>query len=191
MEVRGVRHGLLALASFACAAVVAGPALAAGKPANGEHRVRVIRSWPEDVRVGNGTQPARVEILFDYTAGVSIERVVLLAQGKAPERELSSKTNRPGHGDPRPSEEEIAEAFATVRADREIAKVIRVTNAILDGGFQIFEPAGKPCGPGSRCLEVQLMTDNRLGFIRNVIVDLTKQAIVYRTYMPSQEAQSK
>lgn len=188
MEVRGVRHGLLALALFACATAVAGPALAAAKA---EHRVRVIRSWPEDVRVGNTTQPGRVEILFDYTAGVSIQRVVLLAKGNAPERELSSKTNLPGHGDPRPSQEEIAEAFETVRADREIAKVMRVTNAILDGGFQIFEPAGMPCGPGSRCIEVQLMTDNRLGFIRNVIVDLTKQAIVYRTYMPTEEAKSK
>ena len=29
------------------------------------------------------------------------------------------------------------------------------------------------------------MTEDRLGLIRNVIVDLTKDAIVYRNYMPA------
>ena len=78
-----------------------------------------------------------------------------------------------------------------VRADKEVGRVIDATHAILDGGFQIFEPADKPCGPGSRCLKIQLLTQDRVGFIRNVIVDLMKQEIVYRTYLPADEGKGK
>lgn len=152
------------------------------------HRTRVVKTWSEEIVQGGQRIPARVEIVFDYTAGVAIHRLVVKgATADAPEQVVSSKTFEPGYGVPRPSTEEIQEAMDIVRGDKEIAKVISATQAVLDGGFQIFEPAGKPCGPGTRCLKVQLMTDNRLGFIRNVIVDLTRQAIVYSTWVPSNE----
>lgn len=184
------RRGLSVLATTAfallgCASGLNATPLQKGATAS-EHRTRVVKTWPEEVIQGGQRIPARMEIVFDYTDGVAIHRLVVKgATADAPERVLSSKTFEPGYGVPRPSSEEIQEALDIVRGDKEIAKVISATKAVLDGGFQIFEPAGKPCGPGTRCLKVQLMTDNRLGFIRNVIVDLTKQAIVYSTYLPS------
>ena len=104
---------------------------------------------------------------------------------------ISSKTMPPGVGQPRPSPEEIAEAIDIARQDREVARLIAATNAALDGGFQVFEAAGKPCGPASRCLKVQVLTPDRIGFIRNVVVDLVTQSIPYRTYMPTEEGKGK
>lgn len=151
-------------------------------PPAAAHRTRVVKSWPEDFVVDGQKVRGNVEIVFDYTDGVAIERHVYGPENAR--KVASSRTNARGHGSPRPSPEEIEEAMDMVRNDKEIAQIIEVTHAVLDGGFQIFGKPGTRCGPGSRCLEVQLMTDNRLGFIRNVIVDLTKDAIVYRNYLP-------
>jgi hypothetical protein len=154
----------------------------------GEHRQRLVRSWPENPIVDGRAVPGRVEIWFDYTAGVAIHKVVMNAKGPdGVDRIISSKTYPPGVGQPRPSPEEIEEAMDIVRADKEVGRVIEATRAVLDGGFQIFEPAGMACGPGSRCLKIQLLTQDRVGFIRNVVVDLNQQAIVYRTYLPSED----
>jgi hypothetical protein len=188
MQKRGGRVALVALAALAWA----GTAIA-GEPAKaGEHRMRLLRSWPENPIFEGRAVPGRVEIWFDYTAGLAIHRVVANAKGPGDvDHIISSKTYPPGVGQPRPSREEIAEAMDIVRADAELARLIAATQGTLDGGFQIFEPEGKPCGPGSRCLKVQLNTHDGIGFIRNVIVDLNQQAIVYRSYLPAEEGKGK
>jgi hypothetical protein len=184
MQKRGGRVALVALAALAWA----GTAMAVETAKAGEHRVRLLRSWPENPIFEGRAVPGRVEIWFDYTAGVAIHRVVANAEkpGGA-DHIISSKTYPPGVGQPRPSPEEIAEAMDIARADKEIARLIDATHASLDGGFQVFEAAGKPCAPGSRCLKVQLNTQDGVGFIRNVVVDLNRQAIVYRSYLPAEE----
>ena len=188
MQKRGRRVALLAL----LAVVWAGSAMtAASAEKSGEHRVRLVRSWPENPIVDGRAVPGRVEIWFDYTAGVAIHKVVASAKAGAADTVVSSRTYPPGVGTPRPSPEEIAEAMETARQDKEIARLIAATNARLDGGFQVFEPAGSPCGPGSRCLKVQILTSDGIGFIRNVVVDLTTQTIPYRTYMPVDEGKGK
>lgn len=173
-----VAVGLLGLVA-AAGAVEPDPATPQTKDA---HRTRVLRSWPEDVRMGRKLVPARVELLFDYTAGVAIQRVVI--ETKKGRAVLKTETFPPGVNVPGPSLEEIEEAMAIVRADAEIARLIRNADGILDGGFEIFEPAGSPCGPGTRCLKIQINTADRLGLIRNVVVDLTRQAIAYRAWAP-------
>jgi hypothetical protein len=184
MQNRGRRVALLALLALAWAGA-ATAAASAGK--SEEHRLRLLRSWPENPIVDGRAVPGRVEIWFDYTDGVAIHKVVANAKGPdGVDRVISSKTYPPGVGQPRPAPEEIAEAMEIVRGDKEVARVIAATHAVLDGGFQIFEPAGQPCGPGSRCLKIQLLTQDRVGFVRNVVVDLAKQAIVYQTYMPAE-----
>ena len=165
------------------ALVGAGAVATAASAAMGETRQRLIRSWPENVVMNGRSVPGRVEIWFDYKAGVAIHKVI--ANGKGSGTVLKSETFPPGVGTPRPSDEEIAEAIEIVRADKEFASLIAVTHASVDGGFQIFEPAGMPCGPASRCLKVQLMTQDRLGLIRNVVVDLVRQEIVYRAFVPA------
>ena len=167
---------------------LAGAGTAATAPrAAGEHRQRLIRSWPESVTVAGRSVPGRVEIWFDYTAGVAIHKVIANAKSGGTDTVLKTETLAKGVGTPRPSDEEIAEAMDLVRADKEFAALIAATRAAVDGGFQVYEAPGMPCGPGSRCLKVQLMTQDRLGLVRNVVVDLTKQEIVYRAYVPAGE----
>jgi len=188
MQNRGRRVALAALLALGWA----GAAAAATADKAGDHRIRLVRSWSENPIVDGRAVPGRVEIWFDYTAGVAIHKVSANAKGPGGvDQVIGSKTYLPGVGQPRPAPEEIAEAMEIVRADKEVARVIAATNAVLDGGFQVFEPAGQPCGPGSRCLKIQLLTQDRVGFIRNVIVDLTRQAIVYRTYLPAEEGKGK
>lgn len=170
---------LFAALTFSLAASGAEKGQQAGGEVKGS-RVRVIRSWPEPVTVNGNTALGRVEILFDYDEGVAIERVIA-ADGKV----VSSTVRRKGEGAPRPTPEEIAEAKDLVLADEELARIIDQAGAELDGGFILNEGAGKPCGPGTRCIQVQVLTADRLGFIRWVVVDLTKQSFAYRTYMPS------
>jgi len=188
MQKRGGRVALVALATLAWG----GTATAAEPSKAGEHRMRLVRSWPENPVVDGRAVPGRFEIWMDYTAGVAIHQVVLDAKGPdGKARIVRSETLPPGVGQPRPSPEEIAEAMDIVRADQEVGRVIAATRAVLDGGFQVFEAADKPCGPASRCLKIQLLTQDRVGFIRNVIVDLMTQAIVYQTYLPADEGKGK
>jgi len=184
MQKRGGRVALVALAALAWA----GTATAAEAARAGEHRVRLLRSWPENPIFQGRAVPGRVEIWFDYTNRRVIQKVVVTAaEPGGVDTVIKSETLPPGMGAPTPSEEEIAEAMEIVRQDKEIANLISATHAVLDGGFQVFERAGKPCEPGSRCLKIQLDTQDRLGFIRNVVVDLTTQSIVYRSYLPAEE----
>jgi hypothetical protein len=182
MENRGRRVTLIVILALAWAGAAA-TAVAAAEA--GDHRLRLIKSWPEDPVVDGRAVPGRVEIWFDYTAGVAIHKVVANAKGSGgADKVIKSRTLAPGLGLPRPSDEEIAEAMDLVRADKEMARVIAATHAVLDGGFQLLEAAGSPCAPGSRCLKVQLMSPDRVGIVRNVVVDLVTQAIVYRAYVP-------
>jgi hypothetical protein len=65
-------------------------------------------------------------------------------------------------------------------------KVMKRFNAVLDGGFLIEEGRGKACGPGARCLLVQVLSPDRSGLIRVMGVDLVKMNIPYRTFVPSE-----
>lgn len=149
-------------------------------------RVRIVRSWPEPVTVNGKTGLGRVEIAFDYDQGVAIERVIG-ADGTV----VSTTVRKKGEGAPRPTPEEIEQAYDMVRADPELARIIDQADAQLDGGFILNEEAGKPCGPGTRCIQVQMLTQDRLGFIRWVVVDLAQERFAYRTYLPSAAEGSK
>ena len=58
--------------------------------------------------------------------------------------------------------------------------------AELEGGFLIEEGRGAPCGPGAGCLLSQVLSPDRSGLIRVVGVDLVKQTIPYRQFVPSE-----
>ncbi len=136
--------------------------------------MRVIRAWDEIVGPGAGAPKRRVEIIFDTRQGV-LRRRVRDASGH-----LVSDRSVTGH--PRPSPEEIREAFDLVRRDRELGPLLRRSRGHLDGGFLLAEAAGEPCGPGSRCLQVFLLSESRRELIRRAIVDLVTGRIAYRDY---------
>lgn len=140
--------------------------------------LRLIRSWEDTVKTpGGGETPRRVEVLFDYDKGVGYEAYSTL--DGAP---LGRKALGPGH--PAPSQAEIDEAFRIVRDDPEFALIFRRFKVVFEGGFILLEGRGAPCGPGSRCLRVFLLSSDRAGTIRQVVVDLVRQSVAYDDFAP-------
>ena len=140
--------------------------------------IRLIRSWEEAVKGDNGVEtPRRVEVLFDYDLGVGYQNSYTL-EGVAAGRIVLG----PGH--PAPSPEEIDEAFDVVRGDPEFAKIFKRFRVVFEGGFLLTEASGRPCGPGSRCLRVFLLSSDRAGTIRQVVVDLVRRKVAYDDFAP-------
>jgi hypothetical protein len=161
---------------------LAGTAMAAdakGKEESGG-RTRVLRSWPEDVKVGEKTVSGRIDIVYDYDRGVATW-LTIDDKGKV----VDSKEMAPGHGVPRPTPEEIAEAQDIVRADVKLERILRATKATMQGGFLLDEAAGKACGPGSRCIQIQMVSADGYGLVRWVVVDLNKRQMAYSLYSPA------
>src|SRR5262249_48207466 len=173
-------RALTALRAPALLAAAALPAAAQSAPevTRTSRPVRLIRSWEESVKGPNGAETARrVDVLFDYERGVGYQNFYTLEGIPTSRRALG-----PGH--PAPSPEEIDEAFDVVRGDPEFAKIFKRFRVVFEGGFLLTEDRGRPCGPGSRCLRVFLLSSDRAGTIRQVVVDLVKQKVAYDDFAP-------
>lgn len=164
--------GLLVAAAPSSAQSVRGEVTATSRP------VRLLHSWSETVKGTGGREtPRRVEVLFDYDRGVGYEDFYALDGTQTGRLML-------GAGHPSPSQVEIQEAFDVVRADPEFERIFRRFNVVFEGGFLLVEEKGLPCGPGSRCLRVFLLSSDRAGTIRQVVVDLVKQRVAYDDFTP-------
>jgi hypothetical protein len=140
--------------------------------------LRLLRSWEETVKGADGSETARrVDVVFDYLKGVARENFYTLDGSPIGGMAL-------GAGHPAPSPEEIAEAYDTVRADPEFERIFKRFRVVFEGGFILSEGKGRPCGPGSRCLRVFLLSSDRAGTIRQVVVDLVKQQVTYDDFTP-------
>lgn len=169
---------LLAISVSAAWASAANQASAPKGVTRTSRPVRLLRSWEETVKVDGREYPRRVRVLFDYAKGSAREesydtRGVLRAS-----RQISE-------GLPAPSPEEIAEAFDVVRTDPGLSTLFARFAVVLEGGFLLEEEPGMPCGPGSRCLHVFLLSSDRAGLIRRVVVDLVPRSIAYPLYTPA------
>lgn len=141
--------------------------------------VRLLRTWQETIKAAAGREyERRVDLVFDYEKGVA--------------RELySTPDGRPLGGreikqmQPQPSAEEIAEAQALILRDRELARIAGRRSAQFNGGFLLEEARGLPCGPGSRCIQMQLLTTDHSGLLRWTVVDLVQQRVTYPIYIPN------
>lgn len=138
--------------------------------------VRVLRAWEDTVQLADRTVRGRTELVFDYDQGIAYEQI-FDEQGQLAER-------RPGPRIPTPSREEIDAAIAIVSQDPTLGAIIDAHRAYVDGGFILDEPAGKPCGPRSRCLQIfAFRTDAGEFPLFRAVIDLTEEpanAIVYR-----------
>jgi hypothetical protein len=173
---RRMSLALLALASLGAGAEARAQAQTAITSTS--RPVRLLRGWEETVKTPDGREvPRRVEVLFDYDRGVGFENVSTLEGALIGRRLLG-----PGH--PAPSREEIEEAYDVVRADAEFAKIFKRFRVVFEGGFILTEERGRPCGPGSRCLRVFLLSSDRAGTIRQVVVDLVRQRVAYDDFAP-------
>ncbi len=140
-----------------------------------QDNTRVLKSWSEPVKVNGEEKVYRVEIVFDYDTGEARQNVYD-ATGALLSVEAVEKL-------PRPTAEELAEAFALVLADAELGTLFRENNAVLDGGFILREDAG-PCGPGTRCLQIEILAPERTRSLRFVAVDLVSGRIAHRNLYP-------
>ena len=141
--------------------------------------VRLLRNWYDTIKTPNGEIERRVDIIYDYSKAAAYERWYTMEGRMFFERKFVLNT-------PTPSDKEIEEAFDIVRKDPDLIPIMRRFRAVLDGGFLIEEGRGKACGPGARCLLVQILSPDRSGLIRVVGVDLVKMNIPYRTFVPSE-----
>jgi hypothetical protein len=140
--------------------------------------VRLLRSWEETVKGADGRESARrVDVVFDYDRGAAYERFYGLDGTPT-----GGMTLGPGH--PAPSPEEIQEAFDIVRAAPEFELLFKRFRVVFEGGFLLTEDKDQPCGPGSRCLRVFLLSSDRAGTIRQVVVDLVRQQLAYDDFTP-------
>jgi hypothetical protein len=140
--------------------------------------LRLLRSWEETIKVADGGEVGRrVDVVFDYDRGVGYENFYRL-DGTP----MGGMTLGAGH--PAPSPEEIQEAYDIVRADPEFELLFKRFRVIFEGGFILTEEKGRPCGPGSRCLRVFLLSSDRAGTIRQLVVDLVKQQVAYNDFTP-------
>lgn len=137
---------------------------------------RLLRTWRDTVKLDGRDEPRSVEIVYDYEAGVARRRIYAADGALVADQPLADQ--------PQPSREEIAEAVALIRADAELGKLARSVGAIFDGGFLLREAAGEPCGPGSRCLQIFMLSQSRFGLHRRSAVDMRKEVIAHRRYRP-------
>jgi hypothetical protein len=159
--------------------LVAAPALPEDVVDRTSRPVRLLRSWDETVKAPNGREYVRrVAVVFDYGKGFAQERY---SYGDDP-RVYGRRNIK--QSQPSPSPEEIAEAQDLVRQDPELGRIVARKNAVLEGGFILEEGKRRRCGPGSRCLQIQLLSPDREGLVRWTVVDLVKREIAYPVFVP-------
>lgn len=135
---------------------------------------RLLRSWQDTVKIHGRDQPRTVEVLYDYDAAVGLRRTYDADGALLYEQVLGTQ--------PQPSREEIAEAFSTVRNDTALGGLSRMVGARLDGGFILNEAQGEPCGRGTRCIQVFMLSQSRWALHRHSAVDMRKRRIAHRSF---------
>lgn len=151
-------------------------ALAPTAASAGEHRTRLLHSWQDSVKLDGQDVERRVDVVFDYTEGVAHHLTYDIKGNLLSDAAITTNT-------PQPSLEEIQEAQSLVMADAELSVIVKRTGGVFEGGFVLEEPTGA-CGLGTRCLQLLLISPDRIGLIRRIVVDLTRQTIPYRDYTP-------
>lgn len=172
--------GKRVLSAFFAIIVIAGAAAAPGEltVTRTSRPVRLLRTWEEPVKTASGHEYARrVELVFDYRKGVAYQNFYSTDGLRLGAKKIAQTL-------PAPSPEEITEAFDMVRGEPSLSRVFDRFHPVLEGGFVLEEGRTKPCGPGARCLHVFIMSSDRAGLIERVVVDLARQKIAYRNYVP-------
>jgi hypothetical protein len=140
--------------------------------------VRLLRTWQEPVKGPAGREHVRrVELVFDYAKGVARENYYTADGRPWGEREIKQRQ-------PQPSPEEVAEAKELILRDPELARIVERRAAGFNGGFLLEEARGLPCGPGTRCIQMQLLTPDHSGLLRWTVVDLVRRRIAYPVFIP-------
>lgn len=177
-------HRLLVLA----AALLAVPALAQDAPSLISDSPRILHDAQTEVKGPDGAPAVyRFTTVYDPVAGQYIDTVTDVATNEVLRRVVRESDLVA------PTKEEDAFSRALIAEDPEIAALIAeaVYPVKVTGGFVLSREEGHPCGPGSRCLQydvLETMPDRRTARrIRYVVVDLRTGTFVSRDFDPSQE----
>jgi hypothetical protein len=141
---------------------------------------QAIRAWEESVKTEGRVETHRVEVAFDYAEGVTVRRTYDATGTLLRVTEIE--------GQPQPSPAEVAEATAIIAADAELAPLLAESGATIEGGFTYsgegFDEPLTACGPGTRCLQFDLVAPSRRESVRFVVVDLATRQVVERDLFP-------
>lgn len=167
---RQLGRGVLTLAAF----TLVGVAIADEKPVT-DHRVRLLHKYDIVDKEASGEVAHHVEVMYDYTDRVG--RILTYdAKGDLVKREDLL------HGGPHPSTDEIHRAEELLLQDADLAMLLKRLDYVFEGGFLVERESG-PCGPGTRCVEIQILAaPYRYGLIKKVLVDLVAERIVVPQY---------
>lgn len=148
---------------------------------------RVLFSATDRVKGNGGEMVTRATILtYDPIAGQYVE-TVRDGSGAVVSRK-STATAMVG-----PTPEEAAFALQHIKHDSVLRSLIGEARheVVIEGGFPLVREPGHPCGPGSRCLQYDVMelVPGKRGArrIRYVIIDLRDGSIVDRDANPDTE----
>jgi len=171
---------VLAALGFAALAAPAARAQSAAAPGPD---ARVLRAWSDPVKLDDGTTVVwHHAVTFDPATGETV-RTTRLDDGTV--------VARVPHRPLRPTADEIAEAHALILAHPEVAALARAAGApVVDGGFLLVQPPGQPCGPGTRCVQfdvLELADPQHPARLRYVVVDLRAGRVVDADFQPARD----
>ncbi|MEO0742958.1 MAG: hypothetical protein AAF089_15345 [Bacteroidota bacterium] len=167
------------LAIFLLLALLAAP-IALAQNSTADERERVLRSWSEPVKLANGERGTyHHEVIFDYETGVT--RQVVRDEAGALVADFPIQQIRP-------TPEEFDEAVAILMAEPDFQAIRSARPFEADGGFILVQDDGQACGPGSRCLQIDLLdATDRTQRVRYVVVDLVSQTVAYPNFNPARD----
>ncbi len=173
-----VACGVLAPLGARAQEAAAAPGLPAG--------VRVIRDVMDEVKLPDGSSAVwHIVTTYDPASGETV-RTITDASGAVVERTVRVGTLMA------PSAAEVAAGEALVRADTDVARLIAAARQpVVQGGFILLREEGHPCGPGSRCLQYDVVDVNEsareVQRIRYVVVDLRTNRVISNDFDPVTE----
>lgn len=145
-------------------------------------RTRLLRAWSDVAKGEAGPYRRATLLLRDYEAGIAREVTANLTTGRIEMRELA--------GVP-PSEEEIEEGMAIVRADPALARFVEDPGLRLMGGFHNRGAHQDDACAREICLEFAFMRPGYgKGPARYVVVNLTRRIVANHDFRGTPPGQS-
>ncbi|MEM6783524.1 MAG: hypothetical protein AAF624_07285 [Bacteroidota bacterium] len=143
-------------------------------------RTRVLRAWSEPVKLEDGARTVyNHEVIFDYETGVT--RQVVRDEDGALVADFPIQQIRP-------TPEEFGEAMEILMAQPSFQSLRATRPFEADGGFILAQEEGQACGPGSRCLQIDLLdATDRTQRVRYVVVDLVSRTVAYPNFNPARD----
>ncbi len=173
---------LAAAGLFACAPVAAQQAVTLSRTAP-----RVLSDITDTIKDNDGSRVTlRTVLEYDPSSGEYIQTVTE-ASGALRSRDVSRAMMV------RPTRDEEAAARTLLSLDPAIAAVMSRSAypAFIEGGFALVREAGHACGPGSRCLQYDVMQsvpgESFARRMRYAVVDLQTLTVVSNDFDPAVE----